>query len=238
MNQRTFRMKSALVALSMLLVLVACHAARQPAHSSSEQRVSDSRYPPHWWTPVPVEGKPDWEILPQEARRGEVILSKRNELGLLSNFAPTPFTYRGQRYASLEGFWQMMLYPEDKDDPRAKFPGLVWKYTREQVAQLTSFEAKAAGTLAEENMRRMGIKWVSFEGQRFEYKPAVPGEHYRLIVAATWEKVRQNAEVKRVLLATGDLILKPDHYQEADAPAAWRYYEILTQIRTELQKQE
>ena len=64
------------------------------------------RYPPHWWTPVPKNGAPAWEILPQEARPGEVILSKRNELGLLSNFAATPFTFRGQRYASLEGIWR------------------------------------------------------------------------------------------------------------------------------------
>ena len=187
---------------------------------------------------MPTEGKPDWEILPQEAGPNEVILSKRNELGLLSNFAATPFTFRGKRYASLEGFWQMMLYPENKDDPRAKFPGVVWKFTREQVSQMTSFGAKAAGTLAEENMRKMGIRWVTFEGKRFAYRPAKPGEHYRLIVAATWAKVKQNPEVKKVLLATGDLVLKPDHYQEPNAPAAWRYYEILTQIRTRLKKQK
>ena len=29
-------------------------------------------------------------------------------------------------------------------------------------------------------------------------------------------------------------ILKPDHHQEPNAPAAWRYYDILTQIRKEL----
>ena len=66
----------------------------------------------------------------------------------------------------------------------------------------------------------------------------MPGEHYRLIVAATWEKVRQNPEVKKVLLATGDLILRPDHHQEPNALAAWRYYEILSQIRADLQKQK
>ena len=57
-----------------------------------------------------------------------------------------------------------------------------------------------------------------------------------MIVAATWEKVKQNPEVKKVLLSTGDLILKPDHRQEPNAPAAWHYYEILMQIRTELRK--
>lgn len=230
MNRCPFKMEHTFAAMGALLfMLTVCYA---------QQTARDSRYPRHWWTPVPTEGKPDWEILPQEAGPGEVILSKRNELGLLSNFAATPFTFRGQRYASLEGFWQMMLYPEGPDDPRAKFPGLVWKYTREQVAQMTAFEAKAAGTLAEENMRKMGIGWVSFEGKQFEYRPAVAGRHYQLIVDATREKVWQNAEVKKVLLATGNLVLKPDHHQEAGAPAAWRYYEILTSIRAKLQKKQ
>lgn len=214
--------------------------AFRPPVFSSQKMVRDPRYPSHWWTPAPAEGKPDWEILPQEARPGEVILSKRNELGLLSNFAATPFVFRGKRYASLEGFWQMMKYPEGPNDPRAKFAGpeskLEWKYTRKQVGQMTSFEAKSAGTLASANMKKMGITWVTFEGKRFEYRPTVPGRHYRLIVAATWEKVRQNPEVKRVLLATGDLILKPDHHQEPNAPAAWRYYEIFTDIRAKLKK--
>jgi predicted NAD-dependent protein-ADP-ribosyltransferase YbiA (DUF1768 family) len=196
------------------------------------------KYPTHWWTPVSSEGAPDWEILPQEADPGEVVLSKRNELGLLSNFAATPFRFHGKQYASLEGFWQMMLYPENKKDPRSTFPGIRWSYTREQVAQLVSFEAKKAGELAEENMKTMGIDWVSFEGKRFEYRPREPGEHYQLIVAATWEKVRQNPGVKKVLLSTGDLVLRPDHHQEPNAPAAWRYFEILTEIRSRLQKEE
>ena len=204
----------------------------------SQKIVRDPRYPAHWWTAIVDPKKPDWEIMPQEAAEGEVILSKRHELGLLSNFAPTPFVFHGKRYASLEGFWQMMKYPERPDDPRAKFSGLEWKYTRDQVAQMVSFEANHAGAMASDNMAKMGITWVSFEGKRFEYKPAVPGEHYKLIVAATWEKVKQNPEVKKVLLSTGDLILKPDHHQEPNAPAAWAYYEILMQIRKELQKQK
>jgi hypothetical protein len=103
------------------------------------------------------------------------------------------------------------------------------------VAQLTSFEAKNAGTIAEENMKKMGISWVTFAGKRIEYRSQTPGEHYRLIVAATQAKVQQNPEVKKVLLATGDLILKPDHHQGPNPPPAWRYYDILTQIRSELQ---
>ena len=238
-TNRVLRACRYLVDLAILgmALLFSSPQAHHLAQSYPPQNARDSRYPAHWWTPVAKEGAPAWEILPQEAGPSEVILSKRNELGLLSNFAATPFIFRGKRYASLEGFWQMMKYPESPNDPRAKFPGLQWKYSREQVSELTSFEAKNAGTLAEQNMKKMGISWVSFVGQHFEYKPATPGKHYRLIVAATREKVRQNPEVRKVLLATGDLILKPDHHQEPNAPAAWRYYEILTQIRNELRKQ-
>ena len=219
------------------LLLAGCHSPSREAAPAKPGR-DEAHYPSHWWAPVSQEGAPAWEILPQAAGAGEVILSKRNELGLLSNFAATPFIFQGQHYASLEGFWQMMKYPEGPADPRATFPGLRWTYTRRQVAELTGFEAKRAGTLGEENMRTMGIDWVSFEGRRFAYKPAIPGEHYRLIVAATWAKVRQNPEVRRVLLATGSLVLKPDHYQEPNAPAAWRYYDILMQIRAVLQTEQ
>src|SRR5947199_5549717 len=110
-----------------------------------------TKYPVSWWSPFPTNGAPAWEIFPQQAKAGEVILSKRNELGLLSNFAPTPFLFHGKRYASLEGFWQMMKYPEGIDDARAKFTGIEWKYTRDQVAQMVSFEANHAGALASAN---------------------------------------------------------------------------------------
>src|SRR2546423_4800280 len=136
-----------IVTACLLLVLGAI------SNSRAQQPSRDARYPAHWWTPVIDPKKPAWEILPQEAGPGEVILSKRNELGLLSNFAATPFVFHDKRYASLEGFWQAMLYPEGPNDPRANFPGVEWKYSREQVTQMTSFEAKHAGDLAEENMR-------------------------------------------------------------------------------------
>jgi predicted NAD-dependent protein-ADP-ribosyltransferase YbiA (DUF1768 family) len=214
--------------------LAGCRWTDKPATPTAFPAATPGNYPAAWWAPAPKEGSPAWEILPQEAKPGEVILSKRTELGLLSNFAATPFTFRGKRYASLEGFWQAMKFPEDAADPRATCPGVTWPYTREEVSRMVSFEAKRAGTVGERNMKTMGITWVSFEGRRFEYRPTQPGEHYRLIVEATREKVRQNANVRAVLLRTGTLILKPDHHQETNAPAAWRYYDILMQIRAEL----
>jgi predicted NAD-dependent protein-ADP-ribosyltransferase YbiA (DUF1768 family) len=192
-------------------------------------------YPAHWWTPVPEEQRAWWEILPQAAKPGEVILSKRNELGILSNFAATPFAFRGEHYASVEGFWQMMLYPEGPGDARATVSGIVWPHTRQQVAQMTAFDAKDAGTLAEENMRKLGIDWVTFEGKRILYRSPSKREHYRLIVAAMRAKLEQNPKVREILLATGSLLLRPDHVMEPDAPAEWHYHEIWMEIRRELQ---
>jgi predicted NAD-dependent protein-ADP-ribosyltransferase YbiA (DUF1768 family) len=197
---------------------------------------ASAQYPPHWWTPVSAPDKPAWEVLPQAAGPGEVILSKRNELGILSNFAATPFTFRGRRYASVEGFWQMMLYPEGANDPRARAPGITWAHRRDEVAEMTAFEAKDAGAAAEENMRKMAIDWVTFEGKRMPYRSIKKGEHYRLIVDAMRAKLAQNPRVREVLMSTGTLRLLPDHVQEADAPPEWRYFEIWMELRSGLER--
>lgn len=194
-------------------------------------------YPPEWWEDPQIENPPSWEILPHEAGPGEVILSKRTELGILSNFAATPFTLNRKKYASLEGFWQMMKYPENRDDPRAKYEGLEWPFTRREIAKMVGFEAKKAGKIGSKNMEIMGINWVSFEGRRMTYRTTEKGEHYDLIYKAMWKKVLQNKEVKRLLLATGDLVLMPDHKQK-DPPPAWQYHKIWMKIRSILQKGE
>ena len=48
------------------------------------------------------------------------------------------------------------------------------------------------------------------------------------------EKLKQNPEVGRVLLSTGDLVLKPDHHGEANPPPEWRYYAIWMELRSKL----
>jgi len=212
--------------------------ARDSEPGQGAQRGSRSGYPSRWWAPVPEAQKASWEVLPQAAKPGEVILSKRHELGILSNFAATPFTLRGKRYPGVEGFWQMMLYPEGPDDPRARFAGITWPHTREAVAQMTAFAAQAAGTLGEENMKKMGIDWVTFEGKRITYWSKEKGEHYRLIVEAMRAKLEQNPKVKEILLSTGDLVLLPDHIPEEDPPVEWRYCQIWMELRSELQEKE
>lgn len=187
-------------------------------------------YPAHWWTPVSEVGKPDWEILPQAAGAGEVILSKRHELGVLSNFSHTPFTFRGKRYESVEGLWQMMFYPENFEDPRSQY-GLKWPHTREQVSQMIAFEAQLAGEVGFAHMKAMGIDWVTFEGRRMKYWTPEKGEHYDLVVEVMREKFLQNERVREALRSTGDLFLRPDHHQPEDAPPSWKYYLIWMEIR-------
>jgi predicted NAD-dependent protein-ADP-ribosyltransferase YbiA (DUF1768 family) len=195
-----------------------------------------TKYPDSWWKPVPYEGAPSWEILPQAAKpRKEVILSKRNELGILSNFAATPFYYNGKRYASVEGFWQMMKYPdpEYKNDPRSKnkFP-----FTREQVAGMSSFEAKSAGDKGDAVMKSLKIDWVTFEGEKMTYCSEKPRDHFYLIKEAMIKKLRYNPEVRRVLLATGNLKLKPDHHEEECTAPEWKYYELWMDIRQDVMR--
>ncbi|MDA8243927.1 MAG: hypothetical protein M0025_07395 [Elusimicrobia bacterium] len=218
------------------LLLSACLLGGCAARERKAENMHGPEYPAAWWAAVPREKAASWEVPPQEAGPGEVVLSKRNELGLLSNFAATPFVLDGTRYASLEGFWQMMMYPEGPEDPRALFPGLEWKHTRAEVAAMTGFEAKAAGDLAWANMKKMGINWVTYRGKRMDYYVPYKGEHYDLIVRATEAKIAQNPEVERVLLATGNLVLRPDHHQPDDAPPSWRYFDIYTELRKALRK--
>jgi len=205
-----------------------------PAISQSNPPPHQPPYPAHWWTPVDPKTAPAWEVLPQAAAYGEVILSKRNELGILSNFASTPFEYRGKKYASVEGFWQGTKFPENEKDPRATYPGLSWPLTRIQVDGLTGFEAKDAGNIGSENMKKMGIDWVTFEGRKLTYKQTGESEFYKLVVEIMSAKLLQNPKVKEILVQTGDLKLRPDHDSGSPDLKAWQYHQIWMAIRARL----
>ena len=194
---------------------------------------AEEPYPQEWWTPVPTNETASWEVLPQAAGPGEVILSKRTELGILSNFAPTPFTLDGERYASVEGFWQMLKYPEGPGDERLRDPSVTWPHTRVEVAAMGGFEAKAAGTVANENMKKLGIRWVTYQGRKMDYRENAKGDFYTLIRRAEQAKHDQNSPVAEILKKTGTLALRPDHHQGPEAPPAERYYEIWMEIRAQ-----
>ncbi|MDC1175007.1 NADAR family protein [Bacteriovoracaceae bacterium] len=190
------------------------------------------QYPKHWYKPV--EGKVKWwEITPDHAKEGEVILSKRNELGILSNFSHTPFRYDGKKYESIEGAWQAMKFPEDSadsSDPRNS-KKLKWGHKRSEVEKMIAFKAKDAGKIGSKNMKKLKINWVTYKGKRMTYRTSKKGEHYKVIRAMMVEKVKQNPEVRKILLATGDLKLLPDHKVSPSSPPAWKYYDIYTEFR-------
>lgn len=194
-------------------------------------------YPSSWWQPVPETERQSWEILPQDAKPGEVILSKRTELGVFSNLAATPFILKDTKYASIEGLWQMMKYPDPAilDDERNNFSEYTLK--RSDVCLMAGFDAKHAGDAANSIMKAHNIKWISFEGEKFFYKDNSAGsiKHYDIIYAATVEKIKQNPNLKELLIKTGDLILKADHNQDPSSPPSYKYFEILMKIRKELQ---
>lgn len=195
-------------------------------------------YPDIWWAPITDPNPPSWEILPQAAskEKNEVILSKRTELGIMSNFAATPFTMLGTRYASLEGLWQSMKLPEDYPaDPRWAKQSQ-WPIKRNEVENQTAFEALKSGKDAQKIMKEHGITWVSFRGLKIDYKGNDVLAFYDVIEAATRAKIDQNPEVKKILLSTGNLKLRPDHHEDSDATIAYRYYDIYVKLRTELQK--
>lgn len=193
-----------------------------------------NNYPAHWWKIVPENQRQgSWEILPHECKKGEVILSKRNELGVFSNLGHSPFELDGVRYESVEGLWQGMKYPElnDVNDIRNTLTG--YPYTREEVYLMHGFPSKKAGDAANKVMKVNGIDWVSYQGMKFNYKDMGAGSdlHYQIIFSAIFSKVEQNPKIKELLLKTKGLTLKPDHKMGSNKPESYKYHQILMDIR-------
>ncbi|MCK5883636.1 MAG: hypothetical protein KAG61_08110 [Bacteriovoracaceae bacterium] len=192
---------------------------------------SFAQYPQHWWKYVDPSTAKKWEVLPQDAGPEEVVLSKRNELGLLSNFAHTPFEFRGRHYESMEGLWQSLKYPEGENDYRLRVD---WAYNREVVQNMVGYTAKKAGSHANYNMDELEISWVTLNKEKYYPNTWGKGDHYYLIKSAIRAKVQQNPKVKSILKATGNLYLIPDHHIKWYLPAAWSYHKIYMEIRREL----
>lgn len=193
-------------------------------------------YPNVWWQAVPAAELKGWEIAPQSADRenGEVILSKRNELGQFSNLAAIGFDMDGLHYASVEGLWQGMKYPENAKDERLNDSKIVWPFTRAQVFAMSGFEAKKAGDIANQNMKALNIKWITYQGQKVEYNGSGMQRHYEIILAASRNKISQNPALEKLLRSTGDLKFFPDHKQQPNPNPAYLYHEIYMKIRSEL----
>ncbi len=194
--------------------------------------LASANYPDHWWNKV--DDLASWEISPDSAIKGlEVVLSKRNELGILSNFAHTPFVLDGKKFESIEGLWQSMKYPDPflKDDIRQNE---AWEYSRKQVELMIGFEAKKAGDIGTKIMRKYDLNWVSYLGEKMVYRTDKKLRHYDIILAAMKAKLDQNLSVKKVLIQTCGLKLLADHHVKLTDPPAWRYYQIWQELRASL----
>ena len=192
------------------------------------------KYPIYWWNEVHKKDLASWEVSPSSVSlaNNEVILSKRNELGILSNLAHTPFKYRGLTYQSVEGLWQSMKFPESTNDPRNRYG--IWKYKRSDVIKMIGFKAKEAGNFASSLMKKNKINWVSFQNNKMSYRTSAKGSHYKIIKEAMGCKLLQNKKVAKILLSTGNLNLRPDHLTKKTDPPAWKYYQIWMELRDEI----
>lgn len=231
--------------LISVLMLGSCQgsSASKPVPEIPAADEKFAGYPAEWWAPVDPATAPSWEILPQSAapKPGDnpmaVVLSKRTELGVFSNFANTPIEFEGLHFESIEGLWQSMKYPEDETvwaaDPRRK-AAVSWPHTRAEVAMMSDRDAKRAGDEANALMKQLGITWVTFKGEKIEYKTTGAARHYEIIRAAMRAKVDQHPDVKTLLLKTAPLKLLSDHVQDPASPPAYFHAEIYMKIRDEL----
>jgi predicted NAD-dependent protein-ADP-ribosyltransferase YbiA (DUF1768 family) len=102
------------------------------------------------------------------------------DIQLISNLAETPFELDGRRYASVEGLWQGLKFPDLSD--------------RERIGKLFGQEARHAGFDASEAdsfiCGDQTVRTGTFD-------------HWRLMKRACFAKFRQHEPAKQALLATG-----------------------------------
>jgi predicted NAD-dependent protein-ADP-ribosyltransferase YbiA (DUF1768 family) len=96
----------------------------------------------------------------------------------VSNFAHTPFIFRGIEFASVEGFYQGIKFPEG--EKRAK------------VFAMHGVYARSAGKKAK-------TKQTTFDGQTFTMGSP---EHHAIMKEAIRAKMEQHPEIARAFVAT------------------------------------
>jgi predicted NAD-dependent protein-ADP-ribosyltransferase YbiA (DUF1768 family) len=117
-----------------------------------------------------------------EACREPLNITSRSPmpLRLISNFAHTPFTLDSLSYASVEGFWQGLKFPDDAD--------------RRRLAALHGSAAKDDGFYAPAADR------ISYLGQDIRVGT---WDHWQLMERACHAKFDQDEAARAALLSTG-----------------------------------
>jgi predicted NAD-dependent protein-ADP-ribosyltransferase YbiA (DUF1768 family) len=129
----------------------------------------------------------------------------------ISNLAETPFMFRRQNYASVEGFWQGLKFTSEGD--------------RRRIAALSGQDAKRAG---------QGISQpesFSYDGKIFA---AGGADHRALMLEACRAKFAQHLPARETLLATGDRPLMHRVRRDSKTIPGVVMAEIWMRIRAEL----
>jgi predicted NAD-dependent protein-ADP-ribosyltransferase YbiA (DUF1768 family) len=130
---------------------------------------------------------------------------------LISNFAATPFELNGERYASVEGFWQSLRATNGSD--------------RVRIAGLTGNEARRAGhaleTPATITYQNRVLQWGS-------------PEHWDVMREACRAKFTQVREAREALIATTPHMLEHRVRRESRSIPGQVMAGIWMQLRAEL----
>jgi predicted NAD-dependent protein-ADP-ribosyltransferase YbiA (DUF1768 family) len=132
---------------------------------------------------------------------------------LIGNFATAPFDLDGQRYQSVESFWQGLKFPSDSD--------------RRRLAQLEGPHARAEG-------EKQGYgATVSYGGQDIAVGT---WSHWQLMERACRAKFEQSEEARAALLATGDRPLTHIIPRDSKTIPGVIVADIWTRIREDLRQ--
>ena len=143
-----------------------------------------------------------------------VVSASNEEIGrLMSNFAETPFSLDGKRYASVEAFYACLKITDPKGQAR--------------VRRLDGRKAKAAA-------RKLQVTESIYRGKRFLLGGA---EHHALVKEAIRAKLIQHPDIAQAFLATHPRPIVHDTGRpepEKTAFPAAVFVRILTELRAQL----
>lgn len=143
-----------------------------------------------------------------------VSISSDPDARLLSNLAHTPFELDGQRYESVEGFWQSLKFSD--------------REKRKEIAKLHDKDAKSAGYDAPDYSE------IEYGGEKV--RVGTYG-HWQLMKRACLAKFSQHTEARRALLSTGERPIVHKVKKDSRTIPGVIFAEILMKIRKKIQKE-
>ncbi|MBA4027306.1 MAG: hypothetical protein C0473_03595 [Cyanobacteria bacterium DS3.002] len=132
---------------------------------------------------------------------------------LMSNFAETPFTLKGQRFASVEGFYQSLKFTD---------------------AEMRSRVANMSGPIAKSFGRKGTAEAATFEGNTFPFGSA---QHHDLIKDALRAKLEQHPQIAAEFISTHPRPIVHDTGRRATTKTSFSeatFTRILSELRDEL----